>query len=231
LYLPRFNREILSGVFKKTKNKTKIVRVVHLSSHMGKFTCPLIAFGVLAAHPSHALRASPRYELCRSHMHRLPHRTTTAPELKWPKQHAGHGACPTDKSKRRDRRHSHCHHRSRGGEHGGAGQLPEGAPIREAGERERERPPTVPHSAAILLALEDWSSLEDSVSCFMSVCGWSSTTFVALLCGSVYCFYFHLFSLAVLLIHHALIEVPVGNDEIHVRFFITLCFRVFSSCN
>jgi hypothetical protein len=103
-----------------------VVRVVHLSGHVDEFTCPLIASDVLAAHPSHALTAagsagaarrivivSPDSELRRGRIYFLIP-TTTAPELKRPKQHAGHGtsACPpADKPKRR---HRHCHRKSRG---------------------------------------------------------------------------------------------------------------------
>ncbi|KAM0888223.1 hypothetical protein ACQ4PT_028550 [Festuca glaucescens] len=101
-----------------------VVRVVHLSGHVDEFTCPLIASDVLAAHPSHALTAagsagaarrivivSPDSELRRGRIYFLIP-TTTAPELKRPRQHGGHGACPAAKTKRH---HGHCRRRSGGG--------------------------------------------------------------------------------------------------------------------
>ncbi|CAM0955015.1 unnamed protein product [Alopecurus aequalis] len=98
-----------------------VVRVVHLSGRVDEFTVPLIASDVLAAHPSHALTAagsagaarrivivSPDSELKRGRIYFLIP-TTTAPELKRQKQHAGHGACPASKTKRR-----HGHRKSGG---------------------------------------------------------------------------------------------------------------------
>uniref|UniRef100_A0ACD5U2R8 Uncharacterized protein n=1 Tax=Avena sativa TaxID=4498 RepID=A0ACD5U2R8_AVESA len=103
-----------------------VVRVVHLSGHVDEFTCPLIASDVLAAHPSHALTAagsagaarrivivSPDSELRRGRIYFLIP-TTTAPELKRPKQHGAHGACPAAKTKRRHG-HGHGHRKSGGG--------------------------------------------------------------------------------------------------------------------